>query len=106
MVSSQATLGMRGARPLKTRRLRDCARSASVAQTPAISAAASPPVNMLSTLPAMPSGETAARPRTVIPPGTSARYDAACRTSTVRKAARPANPTVIAASAASSGDRR
>ena len=90
MVSSQARFGMRGASPLSTSRLRDWARSDSVAHTPAIRAAASPPVNRLSTLPAMPSGEIAARPSTVMPPGTMARYAPAWRTSTVRSAARPA----------------
>src|SRR5256885_5743918 len=84
IVSSHARFGIRGARPLSTLRLRDWARSESVAHTPAMRAAASPPVNRLSTLPAIPSGETAARPSTVMPPGTMARYAPACRTSTVR----------------------
>ena len=73
MISSHAMFGIRGARPLRTAMLRDWARSDSVAHTPAISAAARPPVNMLSTLPAIPRGDTAARPSTVIPPGTIAR---------------------------------
>src|SRR5438309_411448 len=87
IVKSQARFGMRGARPLRTRRLRDCARSDSVAHTPATRAADSPPVKRLNTLPAMPSGETAAKPRIVIPPGTIARYAPAWRMSTVRRAA-------------------
>ena len=73
IMSSHPRFGIRGARPLSTARLRDCARSDNVAQTPATSAAARPPVNRLRTLPAMPSGEMAARPSTVIPPGTIAR---------------------------------
>ena len=73
IVSSHATLGMRGASPLSSVRLRVCARSARVAHTPAISAAARPPVKSPSTLPAMPIGDTAAKPSRVTPPGTIAR---------------------------------
>ena len=82
--------GMRGARPPRTSMLRACARSDSVTHTPAISAAARPPVNRLRTVPAMPSGETEAIPSTVIPPGTIARYAPAWRMSGVRNAARAA----------------
>ena len=35
----------------------------------------------------IPSGDTAARPRTVIPPGTMARYAPVCRMSSERSAA-------------------
>src|SRR5213593_2310093 len=84
MTSSQPRLGMRGARPPSRAMLRVWARSERVTHAPAISAAASPPANSPSTLPAMPRGDTAAMPMTVTPPGTIARYAPACRMSSVR----------------------
>src|SRR5207245_706370 len=69
-----------------------------------MSAAASPPVNIDSTLPAMASGVRAASPRTVMAPGTIARWAAAQRRSTERSATTAAYTIVTAASAASNGE--
>ena len=70
---SHASFGILGPTPLSTARLRVCARSEMVVNAEAISAAARPPVNSPSTLPASEIGVSAASPSAVTPPGTSAR---------------------------------
>jgi hypothetical protein len=105
-IKSQVRIGIRGARPLSTCRLRDCARSARVAHAPTMSAPARPPAKNESTAPPMASGDRAARARTVMPPGISARFAAVCRRSVVRSATSAAYPTVNAASAARRGASR